>query len=94
MYYEVITGVQTYHFEPNCFIDVSATAKQKRSAVYAHVCQNLSRFYPITRRWSRNEDPKRGVHGLNLLKSFARNCLNRACPSNVEAAILSLIDRP
>ncbi len=46
VYYEVMTGVQTHHFEPNCFIDVSSTSKQKRSAVYAHVCQNPDRFYP------------------------------------------------
>ncbi len=46
VYYEVMTGVQTHHFEPNCFVDVSDTAKQKRSAIYAHVCQNPDRFYP------------------------------------------------
>jgi LmbE family N-acetylglucosaminyl deacetylase len=45
-YYEVMTGIQTHHFEPNCFIDISSTSKQKRSAVYAHVCQNPDRFYP------------------------------------------------
>ncbi|MBV8867037.1 MAG: PIG-L family deacetylase [Acidobacteriaceae bacterium] len=46
VYYEVMTGVQTHHFEPNCFIDISSTSKQKRSAVYEHVCQNPDRFYP------------------------------------------------
>lgn len=46
VYYEVMTGVQTHHFEPNCFIDISSTTTQKRSAVYAHVCQNPDRFYP------------------------------------------------
>jgi LmbE family N-acetylglucosaminyl deacetylase len=46
IYYEVMTGIQTHHFEPNCFVDVSATVEQKRSAVYAHVCQNPDRFYP------------------------------------------------
>jgi LmbE family N-acetylglucosaminyl deacetylase len=45
VYYEVMTGVQTHHFEPNCFVDISATSEQKRSAVYAHVCQNPDRFY-------------------------------------------------
>jgi LmbE family N-acetylglucosaminyl deacetylase len=46
VYYEVMTGIQTHHFEPNCFVDISATSEQKRSAVYAHVCQNPDRFYP------------------------------------------------
>jgi LmbE family N-acetylglucosaminyl deacetylase len=46
VYYEVMTGVQTHHFEPNCFVDISSTSTQKRSAVYAHVCQNPDRFYP------------------------------------------------
>jgi LmbE family N-acetylglucosaminyl deacetylase len=46
VYYEVMTGVQTHHFEPNCFVDISLTSEQKRSAVYAHLCQNPERFYP------------------------------------------------
>ncbi len=46
VYYEVMTGVQTHHFEPNCFVDISSTATQKRSAIYAHVCQKPDRFYP------------------------------------------------
>ena len=46
VYYEVMTGVQTHHFEPNCFVDISSTSELKRSAIYAHVCQNPDRFYP------------------------------------------------
>ncbi len=46
VYYEVMTGIQTHHFEPNCFVDISSTSEQKRTAVYAHVCQNPQRFYP------------------------------------------------
>lgn len=46
VYYEVMTGVQTHHFEPNCLIDISSTSRQKRSAIYAHACQNPDRFYP------------------------------------------------
>ena len=45
-YYEVMTGVQTHHFEPNCFVDISSTSEQKRAAIYTHVCQNPDRFYP------------------------------------------------
>ncbi len=45
-YYEVMTGVQTHHFEPNCFVDIASTSEQKRAAIYTHVCQNPDRFYP------------------------------------------------
>ncbi len=53
VYYEVMTGVQTHHFEPNCFIDVSSTSEQKRSAVYEHACQNPDRFYPYHEKMER-----------------------------------------
>jgi LmbE family N-acetylglucosaminyl deacetylase len=53
VYYEVMTGIQTHHFEPNCFVDISTTSEQKRSAVYAHVCQNPDRFYPYHERMER-----------------------------------------
>lgn len=46
IYYEVMTGIQTYDFQPNLYIDVSATEEQKRAAIYAHVCQRPDRFYP------------------------------------------------
>jgi LmbE family N-acetylglucosaminyl deacetylase len=45
-YYEVMTGVQTHHFEPNCFVDITLTTEQKRAAIYTHICQNPDRFYP------------------------------------------------
>ena len=53
VYYEVMTGIQTHHFEPNCFVDISSTSEQKRSAVYAHVCQNPDRFYPYHAKMER-----------------------------------------
>jgi N-acetylglucosamine malate deacetylase 1 len=46
VYYEVMTGIQTHHFQPNCFIDVSPTWERKQSAIYAHVSQRPNRFYP------------------------------------------------
>ena len=45
-YFEVMTGIQTHQFEPNCFIDISFSSEQKRAAVYSHACQNPDRFYP------------------------------------------------
>jgi LmbE family N-acetylglucosaminyl deacetylase len=46
VYYEVMTGIQTYDFDPNLYVDVSRTEEEKRAAIYAHVCQRPERFYP------------------------------------------------
>jgi LmbE family N-acetylglucosaminyl deacetylase len=46
VYYEVMTGIQTHHFEPNHFVDVSSTHAQKRDSIYAHESQGPGRFYP------------------------------------------------
>jgi LmbE family N-acetylglucosaminyl deacetylase len=46
VYFEVMTGIQTHHFEPNCLVDIFVTSEQKRAAIYSHVCQNPDRFYP------------------------------------------------
>jgi LmbE family N-acetylglucosaminyl deacetylase len=46
IYYEVMTGIQTHHFQPNCFVDVSETRDKKRSAIYAHTSQRPDRFVP------------------------------------------------
>jgi LmbE family N-acetylglucosaminyl deacetylase len=46
VYYEVMTGIQTYDFQPNLYVDVSLTEDEKRAAIYAHVCQRPDRFYP------------------------------------------------
>jgi LmbE family N-acetylglucosaminyl deacetylase len=46
VYYEVMTGVQTHHFQPNCFVDISPVWQQKQQAIYVHRSQTPSRFYP------------------------------------------------
>ena len=53
VYYEVMTGIQTYDFQPNVYVDISPTGKQKRSAIYAHACQNPDHFYPHHRNMER-----------------------------------------
>ena len=45
-YYEVMTGIQSHHFQPDVFIDIAATQKQKWQAIYAHTSQNPARFHP------------------------------------------------
>jgi LmbE family N-acetylglucosaminyl deacetylase len=46
VYYEVMAGIQTHHFEPNCFVDISATSARKQESIYAHESQGPGRFYP------------------------------------------------
>lgn len=60
-YYEVMTGIQTHHFEPNCFVDTSSTSEQKRAAIYTHVCQNPDRFYPYHVKMEQERGSEAGV---------------------------------
>lgn len=46
VYYEVMAGIQTHHFEPNCFVDISRTFARKQTSIYAHESQRPDRFYP------------------------------------------------
>ena len=46
VYYEVMTGIQTHHFLPNCFVDITETWPQEQRSIYAHESQRPSRFYP------------------------------------------------
>ncbi len=67
VYYEVMTGVQTHHFQPNCFIDISSTWRQKRSAIYAHGSQSPERFYP----YHEEIEKRRGVDaGCDRAEAF------------------------
>ena len=66
VYYEVMTGIQTYDFQPNVYVDVSLTEHEKRSAIYAHVCQRPHRFYPYHVRMEQT----RGADACSL-----ENCL-------------------
>lgn len=54
VYYEVMTGIQTYDFQPNLYVDVSLTEEEKRASIYAHVCQRPERFYPYHVQMERN----------------------------------------
>jgi LmbE family N-acetylglucosaminyl deacetylase len=68
VYYEVMTGIQTYEFQPNVYVDVSSTEEQKRSAIYAHVCQKPDRFYP----YHVNMERQRGSEAnLSRAEAFA-----------------------
>jgi LmbE family N-acetylglucosaminyl deacetylase len=62
VYYEVMTGVQTHHFEPNCFVDISSTWHQKKSAVFAHSSQGPARFYPYHEEMEKRRGSEANVH--------------------------------
>jgi N-acetylglucosamine malate deacetylase 1 len=78
-YYEVMTGVQTHHFEPNCFVDISFTTEQKRAAIYTHVCQNPDRFYPYHARMEQERGAeaqfKRAEAFVVVREKLPRPCL-------------------
>lgn len=57
VYYEVMAGIQTHHFEPNCYVDVSSTSTQKQTSIYAHESQGPGRFYP----YHEEMEKRRGV---------------------------------
>jgi LmbE family N-acetylglucosaminyl deacetylase len=61
VYYEVMTGVQTYDFHPNLYVDVSMTEGEKRAAIYAHVCQRPDRFYPYHVNMERQRGSEAGL---------------------------------
>lgn len=44
-YFEVNSGDQTMHFSPNCYIDISATAEKKKSALFQHKSQHPDDIY-------------------------------------------------
>ena len=67
VYYEVMAGIQTHHFEPNCFVDVSLTSAQKRNAIYAHESQRPARFYP----YHEEMEKRRGAQAeINRAEAF------------------------
>ncbi len=45
VYYEVMAGIQTHHFEPNCWVDIHPTLARKQQSIYAHESQHPDRFY-------------------------------------------------
>lgn len=75
VYYEVMTGVQTHHFQPNTYIDISQTCDRKRSAIYAHRSQGPDRFYPY-----HEEMEKRRGQEANLERAEAFVVLREKLP--------------
>ncbi len=44
-YFEVCTGIQTMHFFPTDFVDISEVEKQKKEACFCHVSQEPESWY-------------------------------------------------
>ncbi len=44
-YFEVMSGMQTTHFQPTDYVDISKVAKQKRDACFCHASQDMKTVY-------------------------------------------------
>jgi LmbE family N-acetylglucosaminyl deacetylase len=76
-YFEVLTGDQTQVFRPTDYVDISAVAKRKRDACFAHASQLPAEWYPTHERMSRF----RGMeHGCADAEAFVRHDRGPALP--------------
>ena len=46
-YYEVYSGIQTQHFHPTHYVDITQTEARKREAVFCHRSQNPERMWKL-----------------------------------------------
>ena len=44
-YFEVMSGMQTTHFQPTDYVDISKVANQKREACFCHASQDMKTVY-------------------------------------------------
>jgi LmbE family N-acetylglucosaminyl deacetylase len=76
-YFEVLTGDQTQLFRPTDYVDITAVAKRKHDACFAHVSQHPEEWYPRHERMSRF----RGMeHGCDQAEGFIRHDRGPALP--------------
>ena len=76
-YYEVLTGDQTQIFRPTDYVDITAVARRKRDAVFAHASQKPDEWYPAHERMARF----RGMeHGCEAAEAFVRHDRGPALP--------------
>jgi LmbE family N-acetylglucosaminyl deacetylase len=69
-YFEVLTGEQTEVFRPTDYVDISAVARRKRDACFAHASQKPEEWYPVHERMGRF----RGMeHGCEAAEAFVRH---------------------
>ena len=76
-YFEVLTGDQTQLFRPTDYVDITAVARRKRDAVFAHTSQKPEEWYPAHERMSRFRGMERGVEHA---EAFARHERGPALP--------------
>jgi N-acetylglucosamine malate deacetylase 1 len=76
-YFEVLTGDQTQLFRPTDYVDITAVARRKRDAVFAHASQKPDEWYPAHERMSRFRGMERGVEHA---EAFVRHDRGPALP--------------
>lgn len=71
-YYEVEANVQTQHFYPTHYVDITSTESRKRQACFAHTSQ-----LPETTWYRMHEEMHRSrglEHGCRMAEAFVRHC--------------------
>jgi len=69
-YFEVLTGEQTEVFRPTDYVDISAVARRKHDACFAHASQKPEEWYP----WHERMGRFRGMeHGCEAAEAFVRH---------------------
>ncbi|MBI2424024.1 MAG: PIG-L family deacetylase [Candidatus Hydrogenedentes bacterium] len=77
-YFEVESGVQTQHFSPAHYIDISTVEAKKREACYLHESQRPDGFYGLH---SEMHAFRGREGGCRLAEGFIRHKLNRSALS-------------
>ena len=76
-YFEVLTGDQTQLFRPTDYVDISAVARRKRDACFAHASQHPEDWYSRHERMSRFRGAE---HGSEHAEAFVRHDRGPALP--------------
>ncbi len=73
-YFEVMSGMQTQHFWPTHYVDITTTESKKREACFAHLSQHPERIYSYHQQMQRF----RGMEAVfHLAEAFVRHHQNR-----------------
>jgi LmbE family N-acetylglucosaminyl deacetylase len=69
-FFEVLTGMQSQHFHPTDYVDITGVEPRKRAACFAHQSQDPTNFYPLHEAMHQ----RRGAEfGTKFAEAFVRH---------------------